>query len=120
VQVTATAPATSTITISTTGPNAYLAPTDLRRGIPVLYAVMLPIFGLALLGVELRSEGKGRQKLFGLAISCVLLGGFVFQLACGGSGSSGSGGTPAGTYTVNVTAATGSIHHAASLTFVVQ
>jgi len=47
------------------------------------------------------------------------------EMSCGGGGSSNSppprsGGTPPGTYTVKVTAASPSITHTTSLTLVVQ
>jgi len=40
--------------------------------------------------------------------------------ACGGSGSNSSGGTPAGTYTLAITAKSGSVTQTLNLTLIVQ
>jgi hypothetical protein len=106
--------ATSTLTVSTTGPTAILLQTGPRRGGPPIYAVLFPIFGLALLGVGLRPGHERRRKLLGFAICCLLIGGPVFQVACGGGGGGGGTskpGTLAGNYTVTITGTSGSPEH---------
>jgi probable HAF family extracellular repeat protein len=91
----------STLTVSTFGPSGRLLS---HPGSGVLYALWLPLFGLVGMGVGLGSNSKGqKRKLKAVALACALFAGLTFQLACGG-GSSGSSGTPAGTYSVTVTA----------------
>jgi len=100
---------TSTLTISTTGPNAALAPVSTRyRGL--FYALLLPIFGVALMGAGFISRKK---KLLGIVLVSLMFLGLLFLAACGGgnsgSGGGGSGGgTPAGTYTISISGAAGS------------
>jgi hypothetical protein len=107
---------TSTLTVTTTAPTtASLAPQ--LKG---FYAMWLPIGGLALLGTGLASR---RRKLLGLLLLVLMLTGLIFMAACGGSSSGGGGGhpgTPAGTYTVTVTATSGSLTHTAPVTVVVH
>jgi hypothetical protein len=83
-----------------------------------LYATWLPISGLALLGFGVGGKrSRRRHILAGLA-----LGGFLalmmFQAGCGSSSTTPpvAGGTPAGTYTVTLTAGT----HTQTVTLVVQ
>ncbi len=93
-----------TVTLGTTAPTAQLKP-PLGRASRIFYALLLPGFGiLALTGSRRRGV-----RLLGLI---VVLGFSTLGLgACGGGGSSNhsqsSGGTPAGTYTVTITATTG-------------
>ena len=112
---------TSTLTVSTTAATT-ASVTPQSRGI--MFAMLLPIGGLALLGTGLTSSKK---KLFGFLLGCVLFSGLIFLSACGGSSSSGGGGTghpgtPAGTYTVTVTGTgpSGTPVHTTTLTLAVQ
>ena len=120
VQVTGSAPATTTLTVSTTGPTAVLARPKLRkRGSPI-YAIVFPVFGLALVGMGFSSGGR-RKRLLGVAIGSVLFAGLILHMACGGGGGrAGSTGTPAGNYTVTVTGSSGSTQHTTSLMLTVQ
>ena len=89
----------STLTVSTFGPSGRLLS---RPGSGVLYALWLPIFGLVGTGIGLGSKPYGRRtKLKAALLTCALFSGVAFQLGCGGKGSSG---TPAGMYSVTVTA----------------
>jgi hypothetical protein len=112
---------TSTLTISTTGPSAALVPVSTRsRGL--FYAMLLPIFGMALMGAELTSRKK---KLLGMALASLMILGPLFLAACGGgnsgSGGGGSGGgTPAGTYIISISGSAGSIVNATKVTVTVQ
>jgi hypothetical protein len=96
---------TATLTFYTVGSSAHL-----WRRPNVLYAVMLPVLVLAMMGF---GRGRGyhasrrKNRLSFLVLSWMLTG-VMITLACGGgSGGSGAGGnpsTPAGTYTVTIAA----------------
>jgi IPT/TIG domain len=114
---------TSVLTVHTTATTTSSL-TPQSRGI--LFAMWLPVGGLALLGVGISPR---RKKLLGLVLMCLMLSGIIFMAACGGSSSSGGGGggtthpgTPAGNYTVTVTAtSTGpALSHTTTATFTVQ
>ncbi len=95
--------ATVTMTVSTTAGSAALHPFGGNSNTPI-YAVLLPILGLA--GVTLRGK-KGKAARLRLAF---LLAGamMLFSLvSCGGRGSNQVGGTPAGTFPFSVTATSG-------------
>lgn len=90
----------ATLTFTTAGPSAAL------RGPGMLYAALLPIAALALIGVGGRSRDSGKNGLLALLVLSIVLTGLMMIPACGGSGSSagggGSSGTPAGTYTITI------------------
>jgi uncharacterized protein YceK len=82
----------------------------------------LPIVGLALLGQVSNSR---RKKFLGLLLLCLMLSGLIFLAACGGVGSSSGGngghpGTPAGTYTVTVSATSAALTHTTTVTVAIQ
>lgn len=103
--------AQATLTITTTGPTAALmAPRNGRSLLP-LYAVWLPLPGIALAGIGFGS----RRRNLGLGMLLFLVLAFTLLLfGCGGGGSSsgggggggggGTGGTAAGSYNITVTA----------------
>jgi IPT/TIG domain len=108
---------TSTLTVSTT-PVTRASIASPSQGI--FYALWLPIGGLALLGAGCTSR---RRKLLGLFLVCLMVSGLIFMAACGGGSSMGGGGhpgTPAGTYTVTVSATSGSLTHTVPVTVIVQ
>jgi hypothetical protein len=121
------APITATLTISTV---AGAAAAKHSPGFLWLYAQLLPI-GLLFSGITLARSKKIKR---GLMSTITFTGALVLlsmQLACGGnSGSSGTGGgspggngagsTPAGTYTVQVTAKGASLQQQTSLTLTVN
>ena len=93
--------------------------TDLRRKIGPIYALWLPIPGLALLGAGIGRGSRTKRALMG-----ILLGGFfalvLFQGACGSTKTTTTTtGTPAGTYLVTVSATSGATRNA-TVTLVVQ
>ena len=111
---------TATLTVSTTAATtASLAPR--MRG--TMFAMWMPIGGLALLGAGF---GSRKKKLWGLLLAGLMFSGIIFLVACGGSSSSGGGGgtghpgTPAGSYNVTVTGTSGSLTHTATVSVTVQ
>jgi Bacterial Ig-like domain (group 3)/FG-GAP-like repeat len=111
---------TATLTVSTTGPHAALAP-PAERGSSKLIALALLIPGLFFCGTGLNSPK--RRKLLAIGFVFLMLTGCVFETACTGvsSPSKATAGTPAGTYTVTVTgSATGMPHQTASVALTVQ
>jgi hypothetical protein len=96
--------------------------TDLRPGgVPgaPLYATLLPVSGLALLGVGLGGKRQRRR------LTALLLGGFfaliLFLPSCGSTKTTTTTtGTPAGTYTVTVNAVSGNATRSTVVTLVVQ
>jgi hypothetical protein len=98
--------------------------TELRpdggAGVP-LYASWLPVSGLALVGMGLRSKRSRRRRL----LMGMLLSGFfaliLFVQGCSSSKTTTTTtGTPAGTYTVTVNAASGNATRSTVVTLVVQ
>jgi hypothetical protein len=109
--------ATSTLVVSTTGGDAFVAGNTENSRRP-FYALLLPFVGLMLSSPAFR---KCRSKKRWLLM--------FFLLVCGGLGLYGCTGvtgnfqnlsTPPGTYTVTITASSGSLQHSALVTLVVQ
>ena len=110
------------LVVTTTAPTAALmfAPRGGRRA---AFATWLLFPALAFVGIVPIGLRSKRRRLAGLLLSMALSGVIALQSACGGGNSSGggqSGGTPAGTYTVNITATSGSLSHPTSVTITVQ
>jgi len=85
------------------------------------YTVWLAAFGL--LGTFRFGKNQGRkEKIASLRQLSILFLGLMFGLSCGGSGmnNGGANGTPAGTYTVTVTATSGFLQHTTAATLNVQ
>jgi subtilase family serine protease len=102
---------TSPVTVTSSGGTATLtfttvAPTTASvRSMRTFYALMFPLLGLSLVGVGMGSRGSRRKRLLGMLLLWMVLASLIVIPACGGKGSSttGSQGTPAGTYTVTIT-----------------
>jgi hypothetical protein len=110
---------TSQLTVHTTAPeHGFLAP----RSRMVFYAIWVPLSGLLLLGKGRTSRKHG---FFSFLLVCVLCSGTIFLVACGGGGASiGSNttsipGTPAGAYTITVSAS-GSVTRTTTVTLTVK
>ena len=102
------------LTLTTTGPTKALS----SRTFAPLYAVVLPLSGIAIVGFRRRPSKYGRRTIvFVISLTAFLM----IQLACGGGNNSGGGGggggvggTPPGNYTIIVTAVSGAIQHSTS------
>ena len=108
---------TPTLTVSTVAATASVRP---NGGGSLYYALVLPWFGLTLLGARFGSRVGKR-----LLSVCFMLLGLVWLAACGGGSSSGGNGgggagTTAGNYTVRVTATSGALIQAQTLAVTVQ
>lgn len=101
VQVTAgeTSPPTTTLTF--TSSKAASAALQLPRNI--FYALWLPVPGLALIGVGLKSRPSRRKRLLGFLLLGLLLMGLVAAPACVSYTHLGNVGTPPGQYTISTT-----------------
>jgi len=83
-------------------------------------ASLLPVTGLAFLGLGIGSRLKRRRFLGGLFL-LTLITLVLLQPACGGhSSTTTTTGTPAGTYTISVSATSGSFSQTTPITLVVQ
>jgi hypothetical protein len=114
-----TSPSQVTLTISTTPRTTTTV--DLFPKGRMFYAAWLPIAGLAFLGFQVRS-GKNRKglRVGGLLFLAILML-IALQPACGGhSSTTTTTGTPAGTYTVTVSATSGTFSQTTPITLVVQ
>jgi len=115
-------PVTSSLTISTTAPipgtTAALFSRDLRR----IYALMLPLGGIAFLGFGLGGDGRRRKRVAGLFLLLLVLGVTALQPACSSSSNKATPPpfTPTGTYKITVQAVSGPVVRSTTLKLVVQ
>jgi len=108
----------TTLTITTAAHTSAAALATLGPRSNSLYAVWLLLPAL-LLGTAVKASPKAR-KLLTFALMFLLLGGCLFQSACGTSGPNLTTGTPAGTYSVIVTGAAGSNQHTTTIKLTVN
>jgi len=102
---------TATLSVATTTASARLAHPANRPGSGVVYALIFPVFGVALLGAGIEKSRLRRKKLMGLSILGLAMTCLLILPACGGSNNNnggGGGGTPTGSYTITVTGTNGS------------
>ena len=94
----------ATLNVATTAASARLIPGTNRHS-GTFYAAILPVFGLALVGVGFGPSGSRRRKFFGFLLLGMIVSSLLLLPACSSSssGGGGGGGTPANTYTITVT-----------------
>ena len=119
VTLSGSSPVTTTLNFTTT---ARPVTTAALRYPGRFYAAVLPIGGLSLMGLGLGVGWTRRRWLIAGAFS-LILGVVILQPACSSSSSSTTtttGGTPAGTYTITISAASGAASHTVPVTLNVQ
>jgi FG-GAP-like repeat len=104
----------SNVTLTVTTMAASAAASTRSGGLQALYALVLPL--IALSGAV--GRGKPKKQMMAVLLFCSLLfTGVSLQLACGGSGNGKvSNATPAGSYSVTVTATSGSLQRSITVT----
>jgi hypothetical protein len=113
---------TSTLTITTDGPQAALISPAGEHGSGTLFAFGLMVPAMLLGGAGLNKPN--RRRLLGFCVIFLVLGGCLLQTACGGGSKSlaptGNSGTPAGNYTVTITGNASGAQHTAVVSLTVQ
>jgi uncharacterized repeat protein (TIGR01451 family) len=111
-------PATSMLAISTTAGDPFLTKNSEKNRMP-LYALLLPFMGIVLSGFRQRrsKEGIARWTVVAVLLACSVIG---LHGCAGASKNFQNLGTPPGTYTVTVTATSGTVQHSAPVTLIVQ
>ena len=114
-----TAPATATVSVTTTA-RAFLLPyVRSPRLLPNLgLPFLLVLLTLALLASSLRQQGGLSRRAWAGLAGVVLLA--ALSVGCGGGSASTPQGTLAGTYTVTVNSTSGGVSHTTVLTLKVQ
>ncbi len=118
-------PGTSTLTVSTAAPSAFLAPPFSPQDDVPLYALWLAVSGLVLVGLARAGHDFSKKRL-GFYLSLGLLLASLTLISCGDVDVGGFlmgppfPGTAPGTYTITVTGAFGSLQHSSTVTLIVQ
>ena len=121
VTLTTSGSATSNLTVVTASTTVSFLHPKFRSDLLTLYALWLPISGIVL-PLSLAKDKRRQKRFLAALLTTLLLTASALQIACGGGSNNvqGSGGTPPGTYTVTVKAASGSLTHTQTVTITVQ
>lgn len=111
---------TSTLTVTTTGPSAALAPFPGTKPSGPIYAGWILLPAIALAGAGSTGVRHQRRRLIVTLACFVVMGILGPQTACSSGGGPINPGTPAGTYTVNINATSGGASHSTSVNITVQ
>lgn len=118
ISIAGSSPSTVTLTISTTARTTTTV--ESRPPVGPFYAVLLPLSGMAFVGIGLRRP-RGKGAILGGLLFLILMTLLLLQPACSGSSSTTTTtGTPAGTYTVVITATSGTFSQTTPITLTVQ
>jgi FG-GAP-like repeat/FG-GAP repeat len=104
--------ATATLTINTGAATASLVPLG-HNSVSSLF--LWPVAVLGMVGAGFGSRCFTRRKLMFYLLGCVLFGGLIVQVGCGGSGGPGST-----TYTITITGTSGSTNHSTTVPLIVN
>ena len=110
-------PASTALTILTTGGHSVLAGNFSGRGRATMFALLFPVAGL-LFGFR-RRKWKGGAKSLAFAGLLLVCTGLALA-GCASRSSLQSAGTPPGTYPLTVTATSGSVERTTTVTLVVK
>jgi hypothetical protein len=115
-------PVTSSLTISTTAPVPGLTASLFSRDVGRLYAVLLPLGGVAFLGFGWRGDRRRRKRVAGLFGLLLVLGVTALQPACSSSTNKTTPPpfTPKGTYNITVQAVSGPVVRSTAVKLTVQ
>lgn len=119
VSLQGSSPSTVTLKISTTARTTTTV--DARPTVGPIYALWMPVAGLAFVGLGFGSRVRKKKSVLGGLAFLVVATLILLQPACGGhSSSTTTTGTPAGTYTITITATSGTFSQTTPITLVVQ
>jgi len=110
---------TSTLTISTIAPHTAALVTD-SSWMGFIYALFLPLVGVALSGANLTSS---RTRMLAFLFSALVCTALFSATSCGGGGSAQPrliGGTPPGNYKITITGTSAAVQHSITLDLTVQ
>jgi hypothetical protein len=109
--------APSHFVVSTSGGDPFVARNSERNRAPIS-GLLLPLAGLVLSGLGFR-KGRSKKRWF-LIVVILVCGGLGLYGCVGTAGNFRNLSTPPGTYTVTITAISGTVQHSAPVTLVVQ